>query len=157
MHLRALRDQRTASEQSEDVMPTNWRDGKKFVEDLESDHFKLTQRARRMLGDNPYADVERMCRHVKKLEELAFKYHQNRGNLGRRLEDEAIYAFELDIALFDSDLKPNMVESFAKKYEARPHVKVDDAKALSECGRIYFAMDDHEFIFIVDHIGLHNY
>jgi len=74
-----------------------------------------------------------------------------------RLEDWIIENYGLDIALHDGSLGGGTANFLFEgaQYSRVPHVKVDDAKSLDECGRIYFAIVSGEARFIVDHIGLH--
>ncbi|MGH3971820.1 MAG: hypothetical protein ACRDS9_00615, partial [Pseudonocardiaceae bacterium] len=158
MHLRLLAHLQAASAAASGVeTPPDWPTCAKRILELEGDHFRLTERARTMLPANPYTDVGRMYEHVRALANLALKYHQNNGQFGRRLEEVAIDEHAIEIALFDSSLDANMVESHGHRYRAIVHVKVDDAKSADKVGRIYFAMDNRRFLFIVDHIGLHDY
>lgn len=157
MHLREMRPLVAEATDGTDAdEPQDWTAGKRVIEALEGDHFKLTERARGQLSDNPYPYPARMCRHLAALAAIAKRYHDNAGALGQRLEDIAT-EHEIEIAMFDSKLTPNSVKSGEHSYRAEPHVKVDDAKAANECGRIYFAMDNRKFLFLVDHIGLHDY
>ncbi|WP_299928977.1 hypothetical protein [uncultured Nocardioides sp.] len=158
MHLREMNPLSLGQATDQDTVtkPKDWVEGKRLIEELEGDHFKLTQRARGQLKDNPYPDPARMFKHVQALAAIARRYHENDGSLGQRLEDVAT-EFEIEIAMFDSNLTPNSIESGDYSYPAEPHVKVDDAKPANECGRIYFAMDNRKYLFLVDHIGLHDY
>lgn len=156
MHLRAF-EALQASRKAVVRPPSTWKDGKTKIEALIGDHFVLTSRALAMLTDNPYPDPARMFAQVEALERLALTYHTRKGALGRSMEDEAISEHGIEIALFDSSLSANQVESHGHFYDATPHVKVDDNKTPDKCGRIYFAVDHRKFAFVVDHIGLHDY
>jgi hypothetical protein len=155
MHLSVLAPALPAGPSATSV--TDWAEGEAEILALEADHFRLTDRARKMLKDNPYPDPARMVTHVRHLAEIAADYHSNGGALGSRLEEIARAGFGIHIALFDSDLKANHVVSGGYTYEARAHVKVDDNTSPDRCGRIYFALDDRSYVFVVDHIGVHNY
>jgi hypothetical protein len=120
-------------------------------------HIALTRRAVRMLEGNPYPDCGRMLRFFKSLASLAALYHSNGGSLGARLATTALAEFGIEIALTDSRLDGIEIEHENYTYKVGPHVKVDDYKSPSECGRIYFSLDTVNYRFIVDHIGLHDY
>jgi hypothetical protein len=108
------------------------------------------------LVDNPYPDPARMTWHVRQLAALAAEFASQKGVMGQRLADEA-RRFEIEIAMHDAGLRPNSVAAGGENYPAEPHVKVDDVKTADKCGRIYFAIDPVQCVFIVDHIGLHDY
>lgn len=145
-------------ENSEDAR--SWSEAAEQILALSGPHFLLTQRAVRMLVDNPYPKPGRMLSHVESLARVAMEYHQMRGDLGGRLSEYAMENEGIEVALTDSTINPPAVESITVNGQpvyAIPHVKVDDFKSSVECGRIYFALDREKFRFIVDHIGLHDY
>lgn len=158
MHLRVLIELQVANKQ-EEPDPKDWKNCSDRIKRLAGDHFVLTERATKMLtAANPYPDPMRMFRHVEALERLALKYHERAGALGRSLEDEAVTGtYSIQIALFDGSITPNQIQSHDHQYAALPHVKVDDYKSPDKVGRIYFAIDNRKHLFIVDHIGLHDY
>ena len=126
------------------------------IEALVSEHFSLTERARNMLKGNPYPKPARMLDHVSRLEGLARDYFASQGRLGSGFAEYAISNFEIEIALFDSKISAS-IPIDGGSLSTVPHVKVDDHKDPSNCGRIYFAIDAVNYRLIVDHIGLHNY
>jgi hypothetical protein len=136
--------------------PQTWSQARDIIESLECESFVLTSRARTSLVDNPYPDPARMTWHVRQLAALAAEFASQKGVMGQRLADEA-RRFEIEIAMHDAGLSPNSVAAGGENYPAEPHVKVDDVKTADKCGRIYFAIDPVQCVFIVDHIGLHDY
>lgn len=137
----------------------------KRVELLVCESFAITQRARSHLQRNRYPDPERMLDHVEKLAQCARAWNDlmHLDDLtAERFEEWAFREFALTIALHDKgiDAKRSIIEFDGLDFDNRPHVKVDDGVAPSECGRIYFAIDDRrdEGIrrLIVDHVGLHD-
>ncbi|MER6060636.1 hypothetical protein ABT167_05390 [Streptomyces sp. NPDC001792] len=159
MHLREVSPiLEEGSSESEDRK--SWSEVAERILALAGPHFLLTQRAIKMLADNPYPKPSRMLNHVESLARIAMDYHQMRGDLGGRLSEYAMDKEGIEIALTDSTINPPVIESvtvYGESVQAIPHVKVDDFKASIECGRIYFALDRERFRFIVDHIGLHDY
>ncbi|MEW2120248.1 hypothetical protein AB0945_34735 [Streptomyces sp. NPDC005474] len=138
----------------------SWGDVAEQILALEGPHFHLTQRAVRMLTDNPYPKPSRMLTHIESLARVAMDYNQMRGDLGGRLSEYAMSKEGIEIALTDSTLNPPAIHSvtvYGEPVYAIPHVKVDDFKNSVDCGRIYFALDREKFRFIVDHVGLHDY
>ncbi|MCM3535023.1 hypothetical protein M3693_12430 [Cellulosimicrobium funkei] len=98
-----------------------------------------------------------MFAHVSMLGELAQQYHDSHGVLGGSLTDAATQV-GIEVALHDKGLStPAISTGFRTSLRAGPHVKVDDYKSPTDCGRIYFAIDDVAFRFVVDHIDLHDY
>lgn len=143
--------------QSTDAREMDWPTAAERVILLESDHFRLTDRARNMLAANPYPSPHRMFSFTQALERLARHYREQQGVMNGRLEDVAMFIAGLEIALFDGSLNVQSIQYDGRLLDPTPHVKVDDHKSPDKCGRIYFAVDFEEKRFIVDHIGLHNY
>ena len=134
----------------------SWQQFRDRVSDLESEAFVLTERCRDSLPNNPYPDPERMWDFTERLSRAARDRRELGGELGDRLADWVAENYHLEIALHDSNLGAWADFSFeGRSYSREPHVKVDDFKDPSECGRIYFAIDKEAGRFIVDHIGLH--
>ncbi|MBB4778823.1 hypothetical protein [Actinomadura livida] len=136
---------------------TTWAEAAKEIEKLVGPHFYLTDRARRMLPNNPYPKPARMLNFMRRLSEVAERYHAASGEIGGRLTDFAMEYRQIEIALFDGNLTPPPMTFDSVTLRAEPHVKVDDHKSPDQCGRIYFAVDRSAFRFVVDHIGLHDY
>ena len=44
-----------------------------------------------------------------------------------------------------------------EKYSRVPHLKLDDHTTPNQVGRVYFALDNENHRFIVDHVGLKLY
>lgn len=127
--------------------------------------FDLTARARGHLAKNRYPLPERMLAHVERLADVAEAWSERKAagdDSDDRLEDWAYSAFGLRIALHDKGIreKDAYFDFDGLRLSNRPHVKVDDYTSASECGRIYFGIDerpdDKVWRFVVDHIGLHD-
>lgn len=138
------------------AIPLNKEDFAKAVLELESPHFKLSDRSKRRLASISYLDLPKMLRSVSSLERVAEMWStretaENIETLGRSMG--------LRIAMTDSSLEPFLLKIDGKSVSGRaePHVKVDDSTSLDRCGRIYFAVDKDRKRFIVDHIGVHDY
>ncbi len=138
----------------------SWSSVAEFVTSEQSDYFAVTGRCLRKLPGCPYSDPARMRDQLERLARLARAWAKRDGSIGGRLEDWARTQEGLEIALHDAGLVRRRLHEFqfsGLTYNREPHVKVDDAKAFTDCGRIYFALDREGRRFIVDHIGLHPY
>lgn len=65
--------------------------------------------------------------------------------------------YDLKISMQADDM-PKKFRSFTwedRSYDRTPHVKVNDGVPSDQCGRIYFAVDNANERYIVDHVGLH--
>jgi len=65
--------------------------------------------------------------------------------------------YDLKISMQDDEM-PKKFRTFTwedTSYDRTPHVKVNDWVDPHECGRIYFAVDNANDRYIVDHVGLH--
>ncbi|BCJ45027.1 hypothetical protein GCM10010168_83990 [Actinoplanes ianthinogenes] len=157
MHLREVAPLAVPRDQPELVGVQSWEDAAKEIRDLVGPHFFLTERAHKMLNNNPYPMPQRMLSFAAKLAKIAEDFRQSSGNLGGRLSDYAMEQYGIEIALFDSSLNSPSISLDGITLDTTPHVKVDDAKSPDKCGRIYFAIDKINLRIVVDHIGLHNY
>jgi len=135
------------------------------VELLVCESFAITERARNHLTRNRYPHPERMLCHIETLAACAHAWNElmHLDEMGaERFEDWAFREFALTISLHDKGIDPktSAIQFEGLELDNRPHVKVDDAVAPSECGRIYFAMDERreEGVrrLIIDHVGLHD-
>jgi hypothetical protein len=134
----------------------SWEQFSSRLPELESDAFVVTERCRNSLRSNPYPDPRRMWDFVERLSRAARDRQALGGEVGERLAEWVAENYEIEIALHDSGLGAWAEFTFeGRQYSREPHVKVDDFKDPSECGRIYFAIDQEPPRFIVDHIGLH--
>lgn len=139
-----------------------WTSAANRVRSLQGDDgsFVLTKRCSAGLEKTPYQHTAHMVNQLAKLAQLAAKWAERKGQLNRRFEEWARAEEGLEVAMRDKKLtalKLDRFEHAGRSYSREPHVQVDDAKAFTECGRIYFAVDHTPHRFIVDHIGLHLY
>lgn len=125
------------------------------------EHFVLTRRAQRQIaGKSEYPSPARMGAALERLARVATDWAMRGGSVGEAFADWAKREHGLEIALHDQELCDRKLDIFTyqdRKYSRQPHVKVDDAVAFTDCGRIYFALDDAPLRVIVDHVGLHLY
>ncbi|MFC9406027.1 hypothetical protein ACFRAA_10050 [[Kitasatospora] papulosa] len=135
----------------------DWSQAAGEVLELCGEHFVLTERAVKMLDGNPYPKPARMLDHLERLARVAKAYSQGRGDLGGRLADYASSEEGIEIALTDNGLGNPRIKLNGEWFSTQPHVKVDDAKSPADCGRVYFALDNVGYRFVVDHVGLHDY
>ncbi|KNE82675.1 MULTISPECIES: hypothetical protein [Streptomyces] len=108
----------------------------------------------------PYPD--RMWEALETLAELAREWRTRRGSLGRSLvswigdRTPLMYA-PLDEGLRRARLHEFTFEGRRKPYDRQPHIKLDDHTTPDRVGRIYFAIDNESYRWIVDHVGLKLY
>jgi len=136
--------------------PADWIEFERELHRLESPHFVITPTARQQCGTAPYPDAGRMWEQLERLASAASAWAAANGVINGSLTRWIRDNFGIEVALFDKGLGAR--EFFwhdGKRYSRAPHVKVDDYKPPTECGRIYFAYVATEQRFIVDHIGLH--
>jgi len=139
-----------------------WRTAAEHVRSLQGQDgsFLLTKKCSAGLEKTPYPNAARMVDQLEKLARLAAKWTEREGSLNASFEEWARAEEGLEIARRDKKLtalKLHRFEHDGRSHSREPHVQVDDAKAFTECGRIYFAIDKQPYRFIVDHIGLHLY
>jgi len=139
-----------------------WAGAADRIRDLASQHpgFVLTKRCSKGLENCPYRDHARLEEHLERLARLADKWVEAGGSIGARFDNWALREVGLDIALHDAELVNKNLDQFdfeGQRYSRVPHVKVDDAKAFTDCARIYFAIDHASRRLIIDHVGLHLY
>jgi hypothetical protein len=127
--------------------------------------FALSDRAWGHLVRNRYPWPERLLSHVERLADVADEWSARKaaGDAAvERLEDWVRSEFGLKIALHDKGLREKDAYFVfeGQRLCNRPHVKVDDYASPSECGRVYFGIDERPPLkvcrFVVDHIGLHD-
>lgn len=93
------------------------------------------------------------------LREAGKRYHELGASVGGELKDWCQEHYQFEISLHDGKLVDAKQHRFVYdgfELSREPHVKVDDYKDPSRCGRIYFAVDSERSRFVVDHIGLHD-
>jgi hypothetical protein len=142
-----------------DYAPDSWEDVAELADLLPTEGFQLTERALRQLHDNAYPDPGRMWWFVTQLRAAGTRYHELDGSIGRELKDWCLENFGIELSLHDGRLEAAKQDRFTHDgvtLSREPHVKVDDYKDPSRCGRIYFAVDSERRRFVVDHIGLHD-
>jgi hypothetical protein len=147
-----------AEEEPAAFVPSSWKDVYDNLWRLQTTHFRFTDRARRCCRSPEYADFRRMWLMLETLSRIATAWARARGSVGKSFTIWARENYGLEIAMSDkaiSDAKADTFTYASVEHSRLPHVKVDDAKAFTECGRIYFARDTADWRFIVDHIGLH--
>jgi hypothetical protein len=150
--------QQTLEPQERDEVET-WPDVAEFCEILAgSGSFCLTDHARDQIPSCEYPDPARMWRHLLRLSDAAEAFRKADGQIKERFDKWVHTNFGIEVANHDIGLREAGGGSFEFEeatYSRERHVKVDDVKAPSECGRIYFALDTEKKRIIVDHIGLH--
>lgn len=154
-------DEAPAQDTEGEAAPLGWGDVAEFVEDLASEAFVLTERARGHLRDPSYPDAERMYEHLDKLANAAEAFAAAGGEVNQRFAEWIRSEHGLTVSLQDDQLERNKAlasfEYDGQTYSRVAHVKVDDYVDPASCGRIYFALDTDNSPprILVDHIGLH--
>lgn len=138
-----------------DVVPeelSTWEEVAEHLPSLAGPGFALTDEA---LGCMPrYPHPHKMWRALRALERVGRDYNELGAELGMRFEDFAIERGGIEVALQDSTYEEACFFQYEHvEYSRLPHVKVDDAKAPNEVGRIYFALDPDHNRLIVDWFG----
>lgn len=159
----ALGATRTASESFVDAAPTvptlAWgQDAEARIRSRCGVAFDLSDQACRHLRKNSYPKVERMIQHLEMLAEAAQEWHDSGGKLDGRFEDWILSEHDLTVAMRDKGISPTQ-STFThdgRTLSNQPHVKVDDAVARSDCGRIYFGLCAEMRQIVVDYIGIHD-
>jgi hypothetical protein len=126
------------------------------AEELEGEYFRLTNECKSALRECRYHDASRLWQFTQKLSEAARRRRvagwNTCGPVAVHVRDEV----GLEIALTDGSLGNTSFDFEGVSLSWEPHVKVDDVKdELIHLGRIYFAIDDENERFVVDHIGMH--
>jgi hypothetical protein len=132
----------------------SWEEIAQHLEDLEGPGFCLTTQAKGCAdGKNRYPHPDAIWASLRALERVGRAYNEMGADLGMRFEQFAVEQTGLDVALQDSTYEGHYFEYEGKTFSRLPHVKVDDAKAPNEVGRIYFAIDGDGKRVIVDWFG----
>lgn len=140
----------------EDPVPEeieNWEEIEEHLSDLEGPGFCLTDLAKSCADKNRYPHPPAMWKSLRALERIGRAYNELGADLGMRFEQFALDREGLDVALQDNSYVGHLFEYEGSTYSRLPHVKIDDAKAPNEVGRIYFALDKEGKRVIVDWFG----
>jgi hypothetical protein len=131
-----------------------WEEIAQHLEDLEGPGFCLTPQAKGCAdGKNRYPHPDVIWESLRALERVGRAYNEMGAELGMRFEQFAVEQAGLDVALQDNTYEGHYFEYEGEAHSRLPHVKVDDAKAPNEVGRIYFAIDSDGKRVIVDWFG----
>lgn len=135
--------------------PHDWEHFEARLTDLERKSFAITENARQTVRSTGYPHPSRMWEHLEALANAAAAFAEVSAEVGGRLADWIHSEFGIEVAMHDDNLQGGQKTFYHEgtAYSREPHVKVDDAKAWIEVGRIYFAVDPEGSRFIVDHIG----
>ena len=134
--------------------PRDWSEFEERMRGLASEAFVVTENAISAAHASAYGDAGRMWDHVEALARMAGDFAAREGELGARFADVASTEYGIEVALHDANLGALAdFEHEGVPYRCEPHIKVDDAKAWIEVGRVYFAIDPERSRIIVEHIG----
>lgn len=140
-------------ESDESSPPESWDEFETRLDDLTGPGFQLTERARACARDGAYPGVTRMWEHLQRLADAGHAFNQANANVGTRFSAWAA-RFRLDVALQDSTYANHQFVHDGVTLSRLPHVKIDDAVAPNEVGRIYFAIDSEAARLVVDWFGV---
>jgi hypothetical protein len=134
-----------SQEEEDDIIPSevrSWGEIAEYLPELSGPGFHITDRALDCAdGSGRYPHPNAMWRALKALEKVGRAYNEMGAELDMRFEQFARQLGGIEVALQDNDYCDCWFQYEGKPYQRLPHVKVDDAKAPNEVGRIYFALD----------------
>jgi hypothetical protein len=134
--------------------PESWGEFADRVDDLVGPGFSLTARGEQCARENAYPSPRRMWEHLQRLSEAGHSYYEAGGAVGDRFAEWGGTTFRLDVALQDSSYAATTFTYEGHELSRLPHVKIDDAVAPNEVGRIYFAIDSDRSRLVVDWFGV---
>lgn len=141
----------------DDVIPAevkSWEEVAEWLPELAGPGFHFTDRALDCAADTGrYPHPDAMWRALRALEKVGRAYNEMGAELDMRFEQFARSHGGIEVALQDGAYVDCWFEYEGEQYRRLPHVKVDDAKAPNEVGRIYFALDPERKRVIVDWFG----
>lgn len=159
-NLRAVSQFEDAGDDGEDevdVIPSevqSWAEVAEFLPELSGPGFHVTDRAFDCAdGSGRYPRPDAMWGALVALEKVGRTYNEMGAEVDMRFEQFAQQLGGIEVALWDGDYADCWFEYEGKPYQRLPHVKIDDAKAPNEVGRIYFALDSSGKRIIVDWFG----
>jgi hypothetical protein len=144
-------------EDEDDDIPSDvktWDEISEWLPELEGPGFHVTDRALDCAdGTGKYPHPDAMWQALRALERVGRAYNERGARLNMRFEEFAQKHGGIEVALQDGTYGDCWFEYEGKPYQRLPHVKIDDAKAPNEVGRIYFALDSDGRRVIVDWFG----
>jgi hypothetical protein len=138
------------------VQVTCWDDVSEHLPGLVGPGFEVTDRALDCAdGRARYPHPDSMWDALSRLERVGRAYNALGAKLGKRFEQFAFEEGGIHVSLQDNsyDETDTYFEHQDERHSRLPHVKIDDAKAPNEVGRIYFALDAERHRLIVDWFG----
>lgn len=134
--------------------PDSWGELSERILELLSPGFAITDRAQECSESNHYPSPGRMWDSLEKLAEAGDAFNAAGGETRQRFSDWIHENYGLDVSLQDGSYENHQFEFEGSTLSRLPHVKVDDAVAPSEVGRIYFALDTDNARLVVDWFGV---
>lgn len=110
--------------------------------------------------DNDYPYVDKMQAALVALARAATSYREAGGRTNVRFTDWMHDNFGVRMSSHDDALQETGLDTFEYEnvtYSRIPHIKLDDNTTPDRVGRVYFAIDNANLRFIVDHVGLKLY
>lgn len=134
---------------------SSWEEVAEHLPEIVGPGFAITHQAEECAeGKGRYPHATAMWEALRSLERIGRIYNELGADLGMRFDEFASQEAGLDVALQDSTYEDDCRFSFeGQEYSRLPHVKIDDAKAPNEVGRIYFALDPERNRLVVDWFG----
>lgn len=127
------------------------------LEDRSMGRLVFTKRVSKEWKKAKYPFPEDMDKAITSMARLAVDYWENEISFHGNWKDVFMDQYGINFAQFDkaissdSNLSDFIYDS--KVYDRTPHLKLRDNTSPDRCGRIYFAIDDENGRFIVDHVG----
>ena len=103
----------------------------------------------------PYAD--RMREVLETLARAAAAWREQSGRLGKSMVSWLGDEYGLHYAPDDDGMRRLKIDTFAfegREYSRLPHIKIDDNVTPDRVGRVYFATDEQDRRWVVDHVGI---
>ena len=117
----------------------------------------FTDHAKATWIDSGYPFPDRMHAALQKLAQAAVSWRDLGGKLGMSLTSWMTQEVGLQYAADDEGMRRAKLADFeyaGDTYLRLPHVKLDDNVSPDRVGRIYFAIDNANLRWIVDHVGV---
>ncbi len=120
----------------------------------------FTNAAHTSWRESNYPYPEKMREALIALAKAGTAYRDANGRTNGRFSDWMHLNFGVRMSVLDdtlSDLELDVFDFEDATYSRLPHLQLDDHTTRDRVGRVYFAIDDNDLRFIVDHVGLKLY
>jgi hypothetical protein len=131
-----------------------------FLHEVSTGAVVFTDSALDAWSESDYPYIEKMQASLVALAKAACAYRENEGRTGGRFAEWIHAEFGMRCSMQDEPLVRLGKHTFdfeGKTYSREPHLKLDDNTTPDRVGRVYFAIDQENERFIIDHVGLKLY